>query len=338
MDLQKLFAEAKKLEVAKVQPSDDVGERKLDDRILYMKAGNTYRCRLVYRLTAGFDRKLPFINKEVHTAYGVEVPRGTQSWVVCPTTDYVKGRAGFRDCPICSDVSRWYKEFNTSEKSKMLYNTFKRKQADHAVVYVVSDPTNPENNGKMKIIKMNHDVSALLKWEIFGINLKDPNLLNEDAIGAKAFDFNDGYDVLFSVTKSNFPLPNGTVKDFDKPTASFTRRTSKIDVDDSEMQAMFEALKFDEDFYKKTPQPELLDWYNNIVLKNTVQTSSVNVVEAVEKEEVVQPKVTAPATASTPKKNTVVEQSVKQKPKPVVENVEEVDIDDIMNIIDGIGK
>jgi predicted flap endonuclease-1-like 5' DNA nuclease len=108
---------------------------------------------------------------------------------------------------------------------------------------------------------------------------------------------------------------------------------------------MFEELNFDKDFYSKTSQEELLNWYNTVVIKNVVTTSSGNkkMEEAVEEvatdedveEEVAPPPVKKPA----PKQVTVTEQSVKQKPQPAAPPAsEDVDLDDIMGIIDSIGK
>lgn len=345
MDLQKLFAEAKKYEQAKSAPVQSSGERIIDDRMLAMKAGNTYRCRLVYRLSKGSERKLPFISKEIHSAYNVDVPQGTPKWVVCPTSEHVKGRAGFKDCPVCADLSKWFKEKDVSPASKKLYDTFKRSPSNHAVVYVVSDPVNPDNNGKMKIIKFGVETAAFLKWEVFGINLKDPNLINEDAIGPKAFDFENGHDLIFTVSKSKFPGRDGKDIEFDKPVASFSRKTTKIDVDEDTLQSMFEELNFDRDFYNKTSQEDLLEWYNTVVLKNIVSTSSGNkkleetaieevaaANDDVEVEEEVAP---PPTKKPAPKPVAVVEQSVKQKPKPAASE-EDVDLDDIMGIIDSI--
>jgi hypothetical protein len=349
MDLQKLFAEAKKYEQAKSAPQKNE-ERVSDDRMLIMKAGNTYRCRLVYRLSKGSDRKLPFITKETHSSYNVEVPPGMPKWVVCPTSDHVKGRAGFKDCPICADLSKWYKEKDVSPASKKLYETFKRTSANHAVVYVVSDPVNPDNNGKMKIIKFGSDTATFLKWEVFGINLKDPNLVNDDAIGPKAFDFENGHDLIFTVSKAKFPGRDNKDVEFDKPVASFSRKATKIDVDEETLQEMFDALNFDRDFYNKTSQEDLLSWYNAVVLKNIVSTSSGNKKTELlsnddEAEEGTEEDLVEEEAPPAPKKPaakpvSVVEQSVKQKPKPPVASSteEEVDLDDIMGIIDSIGK
>jgi hypothetical protein len=73
--------------------------------------------------------------------------------IICPSSEYVHGVNGFQMCPVCRNNNKLWKDSkNGSETAKQLYRQFKRKLNGYALVFMINDPVNPENNGKVKIV------------------------------------------------------------------------------------------------------------------------------------------------------------------------------------------
>lgn len=77
-------------------------------------------------------------------------------------------------------------------------------------VYVVRDPTNPDNEGKLKMFRFGNQVFKVIERALKG----DPELLekgieDEDQIGMPIFDLTpDGYTLRIHVTENDLGLPN----------------------------------------------------------------------------------------------------------------------------------
>ncbi len=358
-------------EAAGLEKSNSVStqkqKREADPRFWKMLAGNTYRCRLVFKLTTGYARKSPFIIKEIHKSYGIsniDASVGeTPSWITCPTSPHIMGPAGFKSCPICNEVSKWYKSQEVSQHANKMYNIFRRQKLHFALVLVLQDPTNQENVGKLKILKYNNKIHEFFRWNIFGDHPKNAELVNEDRLGVNAFDFNEGYDLIFSIAKNKFPGRDGKEIEFDQKNPSFARKATALPQFGPELEEQFAQLRFDEDFYTVASQEDLIKWHQYFVVPNMIDIKSVgnskidseydtsvistesnNITEDFH-ETVVKPTppptptpkptpsiqtVAAPA-PQTPQKASV--PTVKQAPAKI-----EVDeIDEIMKLLDGIG-
>ena len=117
-----------------------------------------YRFRLLGFRSAKSDRDFPFIERYKHEVWteGEDGKRHTES-VVCPVTPFVKKNWNgdpMNDCPLCrfanANFGAW-KSSNWKDKEAAKKNReFGRKFEAIIPVYVVSDPTYPQNNGHFR--------------------------------------------------------------------------------------------------------------------------------------------------------------------------------------------
>lgn len=263
MDMEKLFEKMREKERNRL----DKGSISSDPRIIKFKSGNVYKFRLVWIPNPVTGREVAFINKYTH---GYKDPNGGFEWVTCPTSEYLLDRRGFDDCPICKHLNRLYKEYQStkSKNAKDLYDTFKRVMSGFALVYVISDPVSPENNGTVKIMKYGYTINKFLKWEIFGIDLDKAGKKNSgaasensEAIGYSAFRPENGYDLTIQVSSKTTEI--GTFNDY---SPKFSRTPSPLPVSESKLRELAADLRFDEDFYTRTSKEDLLNFLNNRIL------------------------------------------------------------------------
>jgi len=135
------------------------GGNGLYKEILKFTAGNLYQVRLVPN---------PNSPKESifhHYTHGWN-SNATGKYVsaMCPTT--------FGDtCPIDAYYLKTYRSGTESEKeaSKVL----SRKESWMVNVYVISDPTNPENEGKVKILRYGRELAKIIESALEGDDVKD---------------------------------------------------------------------------------------------------------------------------------------------------------------------
>ena len=135
------------------------GGNGLYKEILKFTAGNLYQVRLVPN---------PNSPKESifhHYTHGWNsTATGKYVSAMCPTT--------FGDtCPIDAYYLKTYRSGTESEKeaSKVL----SRKESWMVNVYVISDPTNPENEGKVKILRYGRELAKIIESALEGDDAKD---------------------------------------------------------------------------------------------------------------------------------------------------------------------
>lgn len=139
--------------------NEGAGGNGLFKEILKFTAGNLYQVRLVPN---------PNSPKESifhHYTHGWN-SNATGKYVsaMCPTT--------FGDtCPIDAYYLKTYRTGTESEKeaSKVL----SRKESWMVNVYVISDPTNPENEGKVKILRYGRELAKIIESALEGDDAKD---------------------------------------------------------------------------------------------------------------------------------------------------------------------
>jgi hypothetical protein len=138
--------------------------------MLKFEPGKSYQVRL---LIDPNDPKDTFFHHYFHGWTSVKT--GKYTTALCPST------FGER-CPIDDYVIKTYRS-GTEEEKKTL-SEIKRKENWFVNVYVISDPTNPENEGKVKILKYGRELNKVISEAIEG----------EDAgeFGAKVFDLSGG--------------------------------------------------------------------------------------------------------------------------------------------------
>jgi len=216
----------------------------VDERFVYSKAGHNYSFRLLWSADAAGQRKLPIIFKLTHEC-GVGSDRDI---VTCPTSDYISGNAGFRQCDICTEANRLYNDWKDTKNqtTRDLYTKFKRQYRYTALVYVVKDDLKPENVGKIMLFRMPKGIADQIKKEVFGWTIKkdDIPLPQDQLIQGAAFSLTDGYNLNVSITSKK--TEEGT---FNNYTAQFSRNKSAIQVTQEAVNQASIDLKFDVDFY-----------------------------------------------------------------------------------------
>jgi len=130
------------------------GGNGLYKEILKFVAGNTYQVRLVPN---------PNSPKETifhHYTHGWNSnATGKYVTAMCPTT--------FGDtCPIDAYYLKTYRNGTDSEKEAA--KVLSRKEGWLVNVYVISDPTNPENEGKVKILRYGRELAKIIESALEG--------------------------------------------------------------------------------------------------------------------------------------------------------------------------
>jgi hypothetical protein len=134
---------------------------------------------------------------------------------------------GERD-PI--NEARWklYKEWKDTNpaKDEKFENPIKEKEAWFVNIYVVEDPANPENNGKVKILNMGPQLKAIVDDAMTGDS--------SDEFGAAIFDLSkDGCD--FKIKADEQGIYTTYIK------SRFSTKTS-LDLSDEEIDAIYENV------------------------------------------------------------------------------------------------
>jgi len=221
-----------------------------DDRMVVFKPGNTYKFRLVYYEDDSGKNDGPFITKFTHAAQD-----SNDKWqvITCPTTFYKK--SGFDKCPTCSHNSKLWN--SGVESDKELYKKYRRRFNGFALVYVVHDPLNTDNNGHVKIMRFGVGIDKFLNKEIFAVTRGDEEPV-DDPMGFDAFKFEDGYDFIVSVEEQ------GGFPDYQ---CKFAKRPTSIDADEDVLEAEINTLNFYGDLREET-EDRLNDFFNKCVLDN----------------------------------------------------------------------
>jgi hypothetical protein len=255
-----------------------------DDRFITFEPNKKYKFRLLWdsdeRSETDPDyRDSPFVETYTHSA---KDETGRRHTITCPTT-FDPTSVGFKACKCCETASRLYKSGqNGSQKDADLYTLYKRKFHGYALVYVVSDPTNPDNNGKVKLMHYSIRAKKFLDSEIFGIESNwgndddtDTDETSGDEVGEGAFALEGGFDLIVTVKK------NGQWNDYN---FKFARNATDIDADEEELNNQIKALNFD-GLRKRTPAIEIENFYSDVILGNDAQSAMIDTVDTVETDE-----------------------------------------------------
>jgi hypothetical protein len=127
--------------------------------ILKFTAGNTYLLRLVPNPNSPKDSIFH------HYTHGWNSnATGKYVTAMCPTT--------FGDtCPIDAYYLKTYR--NGTESEKEAAKVLSRKEGWFANVYVISDPTNPENEGKVKILRYGRELDKIISSALEGDDARE---------------------------------------------------------------------------------------------------------------------------------------------------------------------
>jgi hypothetical protein len=201
--------------------------------IMKTEIGNTYIVRLI-----------PNLNDIAKTSYHYfnhgwkSLATGQYVSCICPTT------SGQR-CPICEERVRLYRgDGEDKENAKMLG----RKEQWLVNVYVVSDPSNKENEGKIKILRYGKQLDKIINDAIDGID--------KDEFGARIFDLSEeGCNLRIAVEKNDGGFPSYT-------SSKFLRESAIKGMTDAKMDEIYDGIfELDKVFESKSPDEvkELLD-------------------------------------------------------------------------------
>jgi hypothetical protein len=182
----------------KLNSAFDKGTPKDNSRkeILKLVPMNTYVVRLIPNTedpSKTFKRY--FMHGWLSTADGGYISTG------CPTT-YDE------ECPICKE---YFKLYNTkNEDSITLAKNLKRKSRLYANVFVVDDPTNPENNNTVKILSYGQQLEDIIENGWSGDD--------KEEVGARMFMFDEnGCNLRIKVEKNAGGFPVYTSSKFLNP-------------------------------------------------------------------------------------------------------------------------
>lgn len=135
------------------------GGNGLFKEILKFQAGNTYLVRLVPYKSAPKDTIFHYYNHGWNS-----IATGQYVTAVCPTT--------FGEtCPIDAYYLKTYRKGTESEKEAS--RVLSRKENWMVNVYVISDPTNPENEGKVKILRYGAELDKIITSALEGDDVKE---------------------------------------------------------------------------------------------------------------------------------------------------------------------
>ena len=130
------------------------GGNGLYKEILKFSAGNTYQVRLVPNPNSPKETIFHYYNHGWNSN-----ATGKYVTALCPTTFG-------ESCPIDAYYLKTYRTGTESEKEQA--RVLSRKEAWMVNVYVVSDPENPENDGKVKILRYGKELAKIIESALEG--------------------------------------------------------------------------------------------------------------------------------------------------------------------------
>lgn len=203
--------------------------------IMKFEAGKTYQVRLV-----------PNVQEPKNTIYHYyhhswkSYSNGQFVTALCPTT---YGES----CPIDSYVLKTYNTGTNEEKSRL--RDISRKENWMINAYVISDPTNPENEGKVKVIRYGKELAKIINSAIDGDDAAE--------FGSKIFDVAEGctFRIKCESRTSNIGGGNRMMTTY---TSSKFLSPSKLEgIDQAKLDTIYSSIHELEKFNKPKTQTEL---------------------------------------------------------------------------------
>lgn len=339
-----LFSQIQKKE-QEAATNSGVGQQFTDEYLLKPTKVGTLTVRLLWLPPIkGVERDYPMINSYVHEFWDSTNKKFGR--VICPTSQYMEGETinGFKSCPICSEMSKFYKKGQEgSESAKQMYKNFRRTCKGYIPVYIVNgmNAQGEDISGQIKILQYGKQFKDFFNSKIFGItsknNSEDAEPINpDDIIGLEAFmwyneDENkievSGYDLIITTTSKSMNI-NGKNINMPQYSLDFGRKIKTIDTIngiDLTSKAGVEFFKninndinFDKDFLVKSTEAERQEFVTNFIIKN----------EANDIEEDIPIKETK---SSIKKTTTPVEKQTDEEPEePEKTEDEEINVDDLL--------
>ena len=212
---------------------DDSGGNGLYKEVLKFKPGNTYQVRLVPN---------PNTPKESIFHYYQHIwnsnATGELVTALCPTTFGEK-------CPIDAYYLKNYKDGTEAEKKAAA--VLSRKEGWLVNVYVISDPTNPENEGTVKILRYGRELARIIQSALEGDDAED--------IGVeKAFGLDEGCTLRI---KCEHKSDKRGGQKYVTYSASKFLPASRLDLVEAKLDAIFEGVHDLKSLYKQNTPAEM---------------------------------------------------------------------------------
>ncbi|MCH6559549.1 hypothetical protein IH799_04230, partial [candidate division KSB1 bacterium] len=167
--------------------------------------------------------------------------------------------------PTCTHNNKLYNSWKDTgmERDKTLYDMYKRKFNGFALCYVIADQSTPENNGHAKYFRFSIRQHRWLQREIHGImstyaNDEEQTDDSFEKVGFDAFDLDNGYDLIISVSKQ------GDYLNYDY---KFARKATAIDCDIEALEAEITEIDFDINITSSTDE-DAHNFYRTVVLSS----------------------------------------------------------------------
>lgn len=245
---------------------------KSDDRFITFKPGNTFIFRLLFIPCKPGRRVTPWIHNRTHNY--TDPRTGEYIFEICPSSEYLMGNRGYNLCPLCKDASKYYEEFKktNSKSADELFKLYGSVFNGFVPVFVINDPTKPENNGKVKIIRYGKTIKNYISKKVLGRDEKGKIIAGYTPIGSKAFDITSGNNLVITVTKPN---------EWNEYDVEFSNDLTSINVDNESLSKMCDLLKFDEDFMRDFNEQKLHELKQIIMREDsTPENKAENTVSA----------------------------------------------------------
>lgn len=227
-DVNELFEEVRSA-VSSTDNSDAIWKEKLK-----FEAGKDYVVRLIPFVKEGRDGFKKSLYHYIR--YSWQDPTG--KWV-----NVISPRTWGQQCPV-SDYSRRVKFQGSKAEQDEMKERLSYREGAYANVYVIKDPTNPENEGKVKILDMGKKLYDIIKSALDGELDKSwteqarkysPDKTIEVNVGKKVYDLSpDGVNLTIHVRKNQFGLNS-----YD--TSEFTLSDTDLGKSQAELQELYDA-------------------------------------------------------------------------------------------------
>lgn len=190
--------------------------------ILKFKPGNTYQVRLVPNPNAPQDTIFHYYNHAwTSLSTGMFVSN------LCPTTFG-------ESCPIDAYYLKTYRHGTDSEKKASAI--LSRKEGWMVNAYVISDPTTPENEGKVKILRYGRELAKIIQSALEGDDVEEFGV-------EKVFDVANGATLRIKCESRTNTKGGGGKKEYVTYASSKFLNPSEIEVDLDAVYAEVHDLK-----------------------------------------------------------------------------------------------
>lgn len=248
MDFQSFKQQRKTMTATLTQMNDDKQKRNNDNWFPTIdKQGNSY----------AVIRILPQKDVAKHPVAVYYKHKTALKSLLCPSSF-----GTMKDCPLCQIASQeWLEQKNNCKKDERPKVESYRKPVRVCSIYIKNDPSDSNNNGKVKKFYLPSDLYDKIQTELFPPKDKQGNPLFEPRA---VYDLWEGADFIISIKKGN----NGYN---DYSDSKFAPTNSPIAESDEEIQKIYDSIPDIEPKREDLPI-DIVDEWNRITNKKVNST------------------------------------------------------------------